>query len=101
MEQVSVLFRPRLSSTCDYGIQPLYHPLPLITVIPNPEEMAEVLVLSVVEMEMELAELLVVSDVVEVEMVAEVVEAVVAANKFEMGIFPLLVCFPIEQLLLD
>ena len=63
--------------------------------------MAEVLVLSVVEMEMELAELLVVSDVVEVEMVAEVVEAVVAANKFEMGIFPLLVCFPIEQLLLD
>ena len=56
------------------------------------------LVLSVVEMATEVVDSVTVSDVLEVEVVAEEVEAVVAAHKFEMVMGPLLVCFPIEQL---
>ena len=61
------------------------------------------LVTSVVEMATRVVESVAVSDVVEVEVyvVAEAVEAVVAAHKFEMGMVPLFVCFSIEQLQLD
>ena len=88
MEQVSVSFRPRIPSTSYRDIQPLYNPLPMFPLLPNPEEKAAVLVLSVVEMATEVAESVSVSDVVEVEVVEEaeaveaVVKAVVAAHKF-------------------
>ena len=82
MKQVSVLFCLHLSSTSDRGIQPLYHPLPLLPFLQNIEEKAAVLVLSVVEMATEVVDSVTVSDVLEVEVVAEEVEAVVAAHKF-------------------
>ena len=82
MEQVSVLFHPHLSSTSARDIQPQYHPLPLLPLIPNLEDTAAVLVLSVVDMVKEVAESVAVSDVVEVEVLAEAVEVVVAAHTF-------------------
>ena len=69
MEQVLVLFRPRLSSTSDHGIQPLYHLLHLIPLLPNLGETAAVLVISVVDMAMEVVESVALSDVMEVEVV--------------------------------
>ena len=57
-------FCPCLSSTSNRGIQALYRPLPILPLLPNPEETAEVLVLPVVKMATEVAESVVVSDAV-------------------------------------
>ena len=101
MEQVSFFFRLHISSTSARGIQLLYNPLPMLPLIPNPDKRTPGLVLPVVDMATKVAESVAVSDVVEVEVVTEAMEAVVAAHKFEMGMIPLLVYFSIEQLQLD
>ena len=75
------LFLIIMSSNSYSGIQTLHHPLPLIPLLINTQEVVELVVLSVVE---------VIEKVVEA-----VVDIVLVAHPFLMEMVPLLVYFPL------
>ena len=88
MEHISVLCLPHIYSASVCGIQQLHHPLTLITLITNWKDMVMVLVLSVVDVVAQVVEAVLMENVA--KMAAAVMEEVMVAHQFAMVMVPLL-----------